>query len=87
MAPVRPDNTGPRLDQTRIPMHTLIEQPVHFCVCAAKRPNAATVQRSETGFGGDHMPKIRRRRKDIVNNANRRTDNYIAPRAPWCYRK
>ena len=25
------------------------------------------------------------KRQDIVNNASRRTDNYIAPRAPWCY--
>ena len=25
------------------------------------------------------------KRQDIVNNASRKTDNYIAPRAPWCY--
>jgi hypothetical protein len=25
------------------------------------------------------------KRQDIVNNASRRTDNYIARRAPWCY--
>jgi polysaccharide export outer membrane protein len=25
------------------------------------------------------------KRQDIVNNASLRTDNYIAPRAPWCY--
>jgi len=31
------------------------------------------------------MPKMRLRRQDIVNNANQRTDNYIAPEAPWCY--
>ena len=35
--------------------------------------------------GGDQPSKMRRRHQIIVNNANRRTDNYIAPRAPWCY--
>jgi hypothetical protein len=77
------DDTGPRLDQTRILTHSDQATPSLFPPSCRDSANAATLQRSEPGFDGDQTENTRSRRQDIVNNANRKTDNYIATRAPW----
>lgn len=78
------DHIGPGVDRPPIPMHP-IERRVQFSASVLRSSQTERLRKARTRLRRHQMLKMQRRRQDIVNKANGLTDNYIAPRAPWCY--